>query len=77
MQNSMAIFNFFAFDWNYSFGQIWSKQSKLFDVVLMLSWECTNFLKQQKQPPEVFRKKGVLKNFAIFTGKPVAFLVRT
>ena len=26
-------------------------------------------LKQQKQPPEVFRKKGVLKNFAIFTRK--------
>ena len=35
----------------------------------MFSWECTNFLKQQKQPPEVFRKKGVLKNFAIFTRK--------
>ena len=33
------------------------------------SWECTNFLKQQKQPPEVFRKKDVLKNFAIFTRK--------
>ena len=44
---------------------------------LMLSWECTNFLKQQKQPPEVFRKKGVLKNFVIFTRKPVALLVRT
>ena len=28
-----------------------------------------NLLKQQKQPPEVFRKKDVLKNFAIFTGK--------
>ena len=26
-----------------------------------MSWECTNFLKQQKQPPMVFRKKGVLK----------------
>ena len=36
---------------------------------LMLSWECTNSLKQLKQPPEVFRKKGVLKNFTIFTGK--------
>ena len=35
----------------------------------MFSWEWTNFLKQQKQPPEVFRKKGVLKNFAIFTRK--------
>ena len=23
----------------------------------------------QKQPPEVFHKKGVLKNFAKFTGK--------
>ena len=23
-----------------------------------VSWKCTNFLKQQKQPPEVFRKKG-------------------
>ena len=36
---------------------------------LMLSWECTNSLKQQKQPLEVFRKKGVLKNFTIFTRK--------
>ena len=35
----------------------------------MLSWECTNSLKQQKQPPEVFCKKGVLKNFTIFTRK--------
>ena len=35
----------------------------------MFSWESTNFLKQQKQPPEVFRKKGVLKNFAKFTRK--------
>ena len=35
----------------------------------MFSWECTNSLKQQKQPPKVFRKKGVLKNFAIFTRK--------
>ena len=35
----------------------------------MFSWECTNFLKQQKQSPEVFRKKGILKNFAIFTRK--------
>ena len=35
----------------------------------MFFWECTNFLKQQKQPPEVFRKKGVLKIFAIFTRK--------
>ena len=30
----------------------------------MFSWECMNFLKQQKQPPEVLRKKNVLKNFA-------------
>ena len=36
---------------------------------LMFSWKCTNFLKQQKQPPEVFRKKSVLKSFAIFTRK--------
>ena len=28
---------------------------------LMFSWKCTNFLKQHKQPPEEFRKKGVLK----------------
>ena len=27
----------------------------------------------QKQPPEVFYKKGVLKNFAIFTGKHLSF----
>ena len=35
----------------------------------MFSWECTNFLKQQKQPLEVFRKKCVLQNLAIFTRK--------
>ena len=35
----------------------------------MFSWKCTIFLKQQNQLPEVFRKKGVLKNFAIFTRK--------
>ena len=28
-----------------------------------------NFLKQQKQPPEVFYKKGIFKNFAIFAEK--------
>ena len=33
----------------------------------MFSWEFANFVKQQKQPPEVFRKKGVHKNFTIFT----------
>ena len=27
----------------------------------MFSWEFTNFLMQQKQPPEVFRKKKFLK----------------
>ena len=27
------------------------------------------FKKIQKQPPEVFYKKAVLKNFAIFTGR--------
>ena len=27
----------------------------------MLSWECTNFLKQQKQPPEEIRKKSIHK----------------
>ena len=36
---------------------------------MILSWELTNFLKQQRQPPEVFCKKGVLKNFAIFRRK--------
>ena len=36
---------------------------------LMFFWEYTNFLKQKKQPPAVFRKTGVLKNFAIFTRK--------
>ena len=36
---------------------------------MMLSWEWINFLKQQRQPPEVIRKKGVLKIFAIFTRK--------
>ena len=35
----------------------------------MFSWECTNFLKQQKQPLEEFRKKCVLQNLAIFTRK--------
>ena len=29
----------------------------------------TSFLKQEKVPPELFCKKGALKNFAIFTGK--------
>ena len=28
-----------------------------------------NLLQVQKEPPEVFHKKAVLKNFAIFTGK--------
>ena len=27
----------------------------------MFSWEYTNYLKQQKQPPEEFRKKVFLK----------------
>ena len=36
----------------------------------MFSWECTNFL---KQPPEVFRKNGVLKNFAMFTRKDLCW----
>ena len=35
----------------------------------MFSWECLNFLKQQKQPPEVFCKRNVLKTFTIFTRK--------
>ena len=30
---------------------------------------CYWFSTVQKQPPEVFRKKGVPKNFANFTGK--------
>ena len=42
--------------------------------VLSLRHQCfpeniRSFLKQQKQPPEEFRKKSVLKNFAIFTRK--------
>ena len=36
---------------------------------LMFSWECTNCLKQQKQPPRVFRIKGVLKKVTLFTTK--------
>ena len=36
---------------------------------MMLSWEWINFLKQQTQPPEVIRKKSVLKIFAVFTRK--------
>ena len=35
----------------------------------MFSWECTIFLKQKKKSTEMFRKIGVLKNFAIFTRK--------
>ena len=31
--------------------------------------EILNLLIKQKQPPEVFFKKGALKNFAKFTGK--------
>ena len=30
---------------------------------------CHIFFKKQKQPPKVFCKKGVLKNFAKFTGE--------
>ena len=41
----------------------------------MFSWECTNFLKEQKQPPEVFYKKGVLKNFAMFTRKHLRWIL--
>ena len=39
-----------------------------------------NFLKEstirKKQPPEVFYKKGVLKNFAKFTGEHLCFFAR-
>ena len=39
------------------------KKKSIFDRIL-------NFVEQrQKQPPEVFYKKGVLKIFANFTGK--------
>ena len=37
------------------------------------------FNENQKQAPEVFYKKGVLKNFSKFTGKPsvrVSFLLK-
>ena len=34
-----------------------------------LSFDETILVKIQKQPPEMFFKLGVLKNFAIFTGK--------
>ena len=33
-----------------------------------------NLLKVQKQPPEVFRRKGVLRNFTKFTGKHLCHL---
>ena len=42
---------------------------------LMFSWECTDFSKQHKQAPEVLHKKGVLKNFAIFTRKHLRWSV--
>ena len=41
-------------------------------IIYLLSYnlhDCTFKRKWQKQPPEVFYKKAVLKNFAIFTGK--------
>ena len=31
---------------------------------------------RQKQPPQVFYKKGILKNFANFTGKHLCFPVK-
>ena len=36
---------------------------------LMFPWQIYNFFKAAQASTEVFREKGVLKNFAIFTGK--------
>ena len=54
----------------------WTKVTKL-RWVLYVAWCCTSLCYQftrsavqnQKQPPEVFYKKAIIKNFGIFSGK--------
>ena len=49
------------------------------NVPTFATWLFNYFKQMQKQPPEKFCKKAVLKNFAIFTGKHLhwsLFLIR-
>ena len=43
--------------------------SSLINIEKILNRPITKFLNSQKQPPEVFHKKGLVRNFAKFTGK--------
>ena len=40
-----------------------------FCSIMICQWSVKSFANKQKQPLEAFYKKGVLKNFAKFTGK--------
>ena len=55
------------------------KQSGHYVIFNVLCVMLVQYYKLQKQPPEVFCKKGVLRNFAKFTGKhlcQVSFLIK-
>ena len=56
----MLFFSFF-------FWKVEDKREKKGILIFSPVLKCYN--KHQKQPPEVFYKKGVLNNFAKFTGK--------
>ena len=53
----------------FSYSVVFIKKINVLSLHHCFSGKITNFLKKQKQPPEVFGKKGVLKHCAIFTGK--------
>ena len=53
----------------FSYSVLFIKQINVLSLGHCFSGKFTNFLKKQKQPPEVFGKKGVLKHFVIFTRK--------
>ena len=44
-------------------------------IILMGTKIFSSIPKFQKQPPEVFCKKAILKNFTIFTGKPLCWIL--
>ena len=50
---------------NYNIFFFWKRSSHWWHVSVTEKMQC----KVQKQPPKVFYKKGVLRNFAKFTGK--------
>ena len=55
-----------------TFGDCFCRFTHKRDQMKSSSFPCATFFKKvnsQKQPPEVFCKKGVLRNFAKFTGK--------